>query len=93
MNFIEKIKNFAHNIDNLSVNSIVSGMIIYCVDNQMAICGAISLFVGTIISAMTKYNTMKQSKLSAIQEREIQMMQAKMDIRERESLLTNKINN
>lgn len=83
MNIYEKLKNFS-SIDNVSIVSIVSGMIVYSVDNYMAICGAITLLFSTVIACVSKYNDYRQSKLNAELDREIKRKRAELEFKEKE---------
>ena len=72
--FTEKIKQLIHNPQSVSVVNVVSGILIYSLDNYMQVGAALSFFATTIIAIITKYSKYKQDKLDRVHAREVEMM-------------------
>jgi len=79
-----KLKFHLQNFDGLSFHTLISGMIVYTVDNYYAICGALTLVATTTVTVLTKYNNYQQDKLDRIQSRVIELQKAELDIQEKE---------
>jgi len=79
-----KLKFQLQNFDSLSFNALISGMIVYTVDNYYAICGALTLIATTTVTVLTKYNNYQQDKLDRTQTRSIELKKAELDLKEKE---------
>ncbi|MAO22073.1 MAG: hypothetical protein CMJ25_15100 [Phycisphaerae bacterium] len=78
--FLEKIKNAISNPESISVVNIVSGVLIYTVDNYMLIGAACTFLSTSLIAILNKYNSYKQDKLDRTQRREIELMRFRHEI-------------
>ena len=66
--FLEKIKNAISNPESISVVNIVSGVLIYTVDNYMLIGAACTFLSTSLIAILNKYNSYKQDSNQFITE-------------------------
>ena len=78
---VEKIRTFIHTPQSISIANIVSGILIYSLDNYMQIGAALSFFATTLIAIISKYNTYKQDKLDRIQTRKVEMMRLEVELK------------
>lgn len=77
---IEKIKQAFYSPQSISIANIMSGILIYTLDNYMQIGAALSFFATTLIAIITKYNNYKQDKLDRIQAREVEMIKLRIEL-------------
>lgn len=85
---IERIKQILTNPESVSIANIISGILIYSLDNYMQIGAAISFFATTIVAILTKYSKYKQDKLDRIQIRKVEMMRLELELRHKEEQLS-----
>ena len=82
MNIIDKFKQALMHPDSLSLANVLSFTLAYATEHYIQAGNAIVFAFGCFVAMWTKFNTMRQSKLTADQNRKIEMMRVEMEMKE-----------
>ena len=74
LHFLERLKGSVTNGDVPAVSTLISGMLMYALDNHMQIIAALSFLLSSGIAIISQYNKQKQSTLDKIHAREMEKL-------------------